>query len=624
MLDAFKTLTSGILETAKTFKGDWNENDSSSPNYIKNRTHWEESKVVNIFDKTLDFSNCYPVDWGQTKVGYIYGCKLFSLVVGEEYEVIFDGESYSCVVLEDKEYGNIIIGNGAFVADLNSDNGLPFAVGVYGSDTSDGYIIAEDQNSHAISIITEKTIVHKIDEKYLPEISGVGKEGAGEGAEIFNNYEANIAEGYYSHAEGDNTMAYGYASHAEGSGTQASEYTAHAEGGNTVASGECSHAEGYETEAIGYGSHAEGVFSKATTNDTLSGYATTTTDPGYCAHAEGYRTVASGAISHAEGNGTTAEGNYSHSEGTSTRSEGDSSHAEGKSTYAGGNCSHAEGYDTTASGDYSHAEGYKARVKGTTYDSDVTLTTSTAYGYCSHAEGYGTVALGAVSHAEGNGTKASGYYAHSEGHNTVASGDYGSHAEGYKTTASSDYGSHAEGHSTTASSTGAHAEGRETTASGGYSHAEGYKTTASGSCSHAEGEGTTAVGRYQHVHGRYNIIDTGTQDIMDPSTGKDSRGEYAHIVGNGKSSTTLSNAHTLDWDGNAWFAGDVYVKSTSGKNKDDGSKKLATTDDITALVGDTAVSTQISNATANYYTKAQIDAFEFITVADIDEICGNM
>ena len=31
-----------------------------------------------------------------------------------------------------------------------------------------------------------------------------------------------------------------------------------------------------------------------------------------------------------------------------------------------------------------------------------------------------------------------------------------------------------------------------------------------------------------------------------------------------------------DWNGNAWYAGDVYVGSTSGTNKDEGSKKLAT------------------------------------------------
>ena len=51
--------------------------------------------------------------------------------------------------------------------------------------------------------------------------------------------------------------------------------------------------------------------------------------------------------------------------------------------------------------------------------------------------------------------------------------------------------------------------------------------------------------------------------------------KYAHIVGNGTSDTSRSNAHTLDWEGNAWFAGDVYVGSTSGTNRDEGSKKLA-------------------------------------------------
>lgn len=50
----------------------------------------------------------------------------------------------------------------------------------------------------------------------------------------------------------------------------------------------------------------------------------------------------------------------------------------------------------------------------------------------------------------------------------------------------------------------------------------------------------------------------------------------ACIVGNGTSDTERSNAHTLDWEGNAWYSGDVYVGSTSGINKDDGSKKLAT------------------------------------------------
>lgn len=104
------------------------------------------------------------------------------------------------------------------------------------------------------------------------------------------------------------------------------------------------------------------------------------------------------------------------------------------------------------------------------------------------------------------------------------------------------------------------AEGKGTTASGRRSHAEGYGTIASGFVSHAEGNGTEASGDNQHVQGKYNISDTTS----------------AHIVGNGSSDSNRSNVHTLDWNGNAWFAGDVYTGSTSGTNKDAGSKVLAT------------------------------------------------
>lgn len=107
-----------------------------------------------------------------------------------------------------------------------------------------------------------------------------------------------------------------------------------------------------------------------------------------------------------------------------------------------------------------------------------------------------------------------------------------------------------------------HAEGRNTTASGNHSHAEGYITTASGIASHAEGYVTTASADYQHVEGAYNIDDG-------------ANGDKLHIVGNG-TSLKRSNAHTLDKSGNAWYAGDVYVGSTSGTNRDAGSKKLAT------------------------------------------------
>ena len=168
--------------------------------------------------------------------------------------------------------------------------------------------------------------------------------------------------------------------------------------------------------------------------------------------------------------------------------------------------------------------------------------------------------IGPDSHAEGSNTIASSNSAHAEGYNTTASGNY-SHAEGGNTTASTYY-SHAEGSKTIASNNSAHAEGSNTIASGLCSHAEGLSTTASGYVSHAEGYHITASGSNSHVQGKFNI-----EDLSDT---------YAHIVGNGSNNNARSNAHTLDWNGNAWYAGDVYIGSTSGTNKDEGSKKLAT------------------------------------------------
>lgn len=104
-----------------------------------------------------------------------------------------------------------------------------------------------------------------------------------------------------------------------------------------------------------------------------------------------------------------------------------------------------------------------------------------------------------------------------------------------------------------------YAEGKNTTASGWSSHAEGEETKAYGKSSHAEGSFTTASSNYQHVQGKYNI--------------EDKSNKYAHIVGNGKSGMERSNAHTLDWKGNAWFAGKLSQEGTPTEDKDLVTKK---------------------------------------------------
>lgn len=171
--------------------------------------------------------------------------------------------------------------------------------------------------------------------------------------------------------------------------------------------------------------------------------------------------------------------------------------------------------------------------------------------------------VGDCSHAEGYGTTASGDYSHAEGYDTVASGNY----------------SHAEGYGTTASNPSAHAEGNDTLASGMHSHAEGTKTV--------------AQRLSQHVQGRFNILDT-----EGPTSS--ALGKYAHIVGNGTSDDALSNAHTLDWKGNAWYAGNVYVNSTSGTNMDEGSVRLARVDEIPSI-NELAAAIQENNSALSSY-----------------------
>lgn len=164
-----------------------------------------------------------------------------------------------------------------------------------------------------------------------------------------------------------------------------------------------------------------------------------------------------------------------------------------------------------------------------------------ASGVNSHAEGSNTKASGSCSHAEGRITTASGYASHAEGMVSTASGQY-CHTEGYGTISKGD-ATHAEGRGTTASGFSTHAEGSNTTASGMHAHAEGNNTKAGGVYSHAEGSNTEAKGNTQHVQGKYNVIDESNK--------------YAHIVGGGTSNDKRKNIHTLDWEGNAEYAGDV-------------------------------------------------------------------
>ena len=269
-----------------------------------------------------------------------------------------------------------------------------------------------------------------------------------------------------------------------------------------------------------------------------------------------------------------------------------------------------------------------------------------ATGYSSHAEGNGTKALEQSSHAEGSYTTASGGVSHAEGNYTTASGET-SHAEGYCTEAFGS-SSHAEGDHTVASNKNMHTSGKYNVIeprykiyyrTGNYFFNKNAEYYCSDTYTLNQKTGkftlnnaikkifTQCMGKYvsmdsvsENVDGVFKVLSTASGSTANyypcnyyySETLANDIGTYSHIVGNGTSDTERSNAYTLDWEGNAWFAGDVYVHSTSGTNKDDGSKKLLDTSDLLAFAE------EVKDVTIQKPTTAQVGQIVKVKAVDAD------
>ena len=179
-----------------------------------------------------------------------------------------------------------------------------------------------------------------------------------------------------------------------------------------------------------------------------------------------------------------------------------------------------------------------------------------------YAEGIRNYVSGQAAHAEGAMNLASYYEAHVEGAYNVSSG----------------FSSHAEGYENIASNSNSHAEGRRNVASGTNSHAEGRRNVASGDMSHVGGILNNAAGNFQTVIG---VSANPSNDPTDKTIDEDGSyqpgcKEHVLVVGNGTIdydntnkryfASSRSNAHTLDWHGNAEYAGDVKANACGGQN----------------------------------------------------------
>ena len=196
-------------------------------------------------------------------------------------------------------------------------------------------------------------------------------------------------------------------------------------------------------------------------------------------------------------------------------------HVEGEGNKAIGYASDAGGYYTVASGERAFTRGYKTKATG--HESEAGGNQCSASGYASSAKGNGTKAIGRCSVSRGNATEAIGDYSIASGNATKAKGRF------------------------------SWAGGSACETVGEASDAKGRRCIANASYSSAKGEYTDAQGRAQSVRGMYNKKDIYNYRKINNAN----YGQYADIVGNGTSESNRSNAYTLDWDGNAWFAGEI-------------------------------------------------------------------
>ena len=157
-------------------KADWNQNDESALDYVKNRTHWVEQETDVIKESTTDTEWSYGLNFNGYPVDTIYN-------ENATYIVKVDGISYQCIpwVCNDEFY----IGDSRLwdIVDENGDDAhpenVPFLIYVYHDDNGDPYIYGMDEiwsvmypdsEPHTIKVeeVTGGETIHQLDEKFIP------------------------------------------------------------------------------------------------------------------------------------------------------------------------------------------------------------------------------------------------------------------------------------------------------------------------------------------------------------------------------------------------------------------------------------------------------------------------
>ena len=158
--EEFAKRAGGNTGSQSGVQSDWNQNDSTAADYVKNRPFYTGDPVETVLveESTVAFAEARGIYQGKFS-------STFSPTIGETYKVSWDGTVYECVCVSMQGTG--VIGNPSIMG-AGSDSGEPFAMIVPGiGEILIGSTEASDSHTFSISGFVQEVV--KIDEKYLPD-----------------------------------------------------------------------------------------------------------------------------------------------------------------------------------------------------------------------------------------------------------------------------------------------------------------------------------------------------------------------------------------------------------------------------------------------------------------------
>lgn len=165
--ELIKTLYNALIQRMKKYRGNWEQNDPTADDYIKNRPFYtdDSKKVVIVPNQQITFSD--------------YGARLalsevIEFVVGQSYEVKWDDVNYTCVAWDFNGIG--AIGNQRLM-DRPIDTGEPFIIMISKAEGMGAIQSLTTTGTHTVEVTASAKIV-KIDQKYLPNFARVARSGS--------------------------------------------------------------------------------------------------------------------------------------------------------------------------------------------------------------------------------------------------------------------------------------------------------------------------------------------------------------------------------------------------------------------------------------------------------------